>query len=245
MPCRSDNVTVQNSRLDAHAQRCDVSPDGRWFAYFALKQGAGWDIGDAYLAVSRLPWLTALAAWRTCGTWTLGLRFVRDPGVWSVGDPDVGSLAPVRERFGMEPSRDPTFAVERRRGWTEADGTPPRDPSDPWEIRRAARIRMQKPRPGDADVHLLLTGGYAATRQGTPGRGGDVAYALAGPGGSAPLPGVQWADWAADGRLLVATTEGHLEIRDGEPGAWRIASRSDLSAMLPAPSRPPEAARRW
>ncbi len=46
-----------------YPQRCDLSPDGRWFAYFALKASAEWELGPTYIVISRLPWLAALAAW--------------------------------------------------------------------------------------------------------------------------------------------------------------------------------------
>ena len=58
--------------------RCDLYPDSRWFAYFALKPSSTWDAGSTYIAVSRLPWFTALVAWGTDGTWTSGVRFVDD-----------------------------------------------------------------------------------------------------------------------------------------------------------------------
>jgi hypothetical protein len=45
-----------------YPERCDLSPDGRWLAYFALKPSSRWDAGWTYVAVSRLPWFTALAA---------------------------------------------------------------------------------------------------------------------------------------------------------------------------------------
>jgi len=61
-------------RANLYPQRCDLSPDGRWLCYFTLKGGARWDVGDTYVAISRLPWLTALAAWSTCGSWTSGAR---------------------------------------------------------------------------------------------------------------------------------------------------------------------------
>ena len=41
-----------------YPRRCDLSPDGRRLCYLALKNGppdVGWDVGAAYLAVSRLP----------------------------------------------------------------------------------------------------------------------------------------------------------------------------------------------
>ena len=43
-----------------YPQRCDLSPDGRWFAYFALKASAEWELGATYIVISRLPWVTAL-----------------------------------------------------------------------------------------------------------------------------------------------------------------------------------------
>lgn len=55
--------------------RSDLSPDGRYLCYFAHKPSAAWEHGDAYVVVSRLPWLTALHAFGTCGTWTRGYYF--------------------------------------------------------------------------------------------------------------------------------------------------------------------------
>ncbi len=50
-----------------YPQRCAVSPDGRWLCYVALKTGGRWSAGSTYVAVSRLPWLTAPAAWAPAG----------------------------------------------------------------------------------------------------------------------------------------------------------------------------------
>jgi hypothetical protein len=51
-----------------YPQRCDLSPDGSWFCGFVLKHPATWRAQPSYILVSRLPWLSALAAWRTDGT---------------------------------------------------------------------------------------------------------------------------------------------------------------------------------
>lgn len=50
-------------------RRSDLSPDGRYLSYFAHDPRADWEHGEAYVAVSKLPWLTALHAFGTCGTW--------------------------------------------------------------------------------------------------------------------------------------------------------------------------------
>src|SRR3989449_10016529 len=85
-------------RANLYPQRCDLSPNGRWFCYFTLKSSAKWKAGRTYVAMSRLPWLTALAAWGTCGTWTRGLHFVENRRVWDVGAPDAGDVRPCRKK---------------------------------------------------------------------------------------------------------------------------------------------------
>jgi hypothetical protein len=50
---------------------CSVSPDGKLFAYFATKYHGPKTRGVdyAWIAVSKLPWLTALALWPQSETW--------------------------------------------------------------------------------------------------------------------------------------------------------------------------------
>jgi hypothetical protein len=102
-----------------YPQRCDLSPDGRWFAYFALKATAEWELGATYIVISRLPWLRALAGWGIGSTWTRGMQFVEDPAVFEIDEPDLGDLGPVRERFGLRlraptPSRSNAVAAGPR-----------------------------------------------------------------------------------------------------------------------------------
>src|SRR5262245_7376932 len=61
-------------------RRSDLSPDGRLLCYFAHKPTAQWEQGESYVALSKLPWLTALHAFSTCGTWTRGFFFTEDGG---------------------------------------------------------------------------------------------------------------------------------------------------------------------
>jgi hypothetical protein len=58
-----------------------------------------------------------------------------------------------------------------------------------------------------------------------------------------PLRDVQWADWASDGRLLVATRAGVLEVREepSGPPAWQ----QDLAPLRPDPVPPPVDADTW
>jgi hypothetical protein len=222
-----------------YPQRCDLSPDGRWLCYFALKAGADWSAGPTYIALSRLPWVTALAAWGTGGTWTHGLHFVSDTTVWPTEPPDEGDPAPVRSRYGLAFTRAGSFAVERRRGWTETPETPPRDDDDAWDERRA--VVMHKPSPADARSRLLVQGWYAAFRTMEPERFGESSYSIDNGSGPQILEDVQWADWSADGRLLVATKAGQLQWRDGD--GREVRWETDLAALTPERTPPPPEAR--
>jgi hypothetical protein len=224
-----------------YPQRCDVSPDGRWLAAFVMKQQADWVAGTTYVSISRLPWLTALAAWGIGSTWTSGVHFLRDTTAWLGTDPDVGDPAPCRRRYGLGWTRAASFAVERRRGWTESSSTPPRDPQDMWDQRR--EVTMVKPSPRAPATTLAVCGWHAAWRSFEPERFGPSAYWLERNGVRQDLPDVQWADWAADGRLLVATTQGRLQARapDGVSVDWE----HDLAAEEPVRTPPPAEASRW
>jgi hypothetical protein len=72
-----------------------------------------------------------------------------------------------------------------------------------------------------------------------------VRYSLVADGRVRPLAGVQWADWGHDGRLLLATTGGRLQIADHSAEAITVAWEVDLAPLVPDPSPPPALARRW
>ncbi|MET0628255.1 MAG: hypothetical protein ABW033_07355 [Acidimicrobiia bacterium] len=235
-------------KANLYPQRCDLSPDGQWLVYFTARGPGTWDAGSTYIAVSKAPWLTALAAWGTCGTWTRGAHFADDPSVQELGVPDEGDLGDLVQRYGLAFNRATTFAVERRRGWAETASTPVRADHDVWDELRADDVVMEKRRPGGHEV-LSARGRFAAFREGPfPGEARVTDYRLVDGARDLALDGAQWADWTGDGRLLVATVDGHLQIRDGDAREVVEAARAvhdvDLSTMQPDPQRPPAAARR-
>jgi len=230
-------------RARIYPQRCDLSPDGRWFCYLALKGTAKWNVGLTYIAISRLPWLTALTAWATCGTWTRGLHFVQDTAVWEAGTPDHGDIAACRRRFGIAVTKPASFAVERRRGWAETPGSPERAPNDMWDEKRADTLRMEKVRPrSGGKIRLMVRGFFAAFRD---GQTKDTVYEVVENCKTHWLKDAQWADWDPEGRLLVATTQGRLQIRDWSNGQMFVRSEVDLSLLSPEPLPPPDAAYCW
>jgi len=223
-----------------YPQKCDLSPDGRWLVYSALDPDARWAAGTTYEAVSRLPWLHALAAWEAGTTYTRGLRFV-DRGAGTLGPPDVGDDTPLRARLGLAPNPPEQFSVERRRGWTETSDSEPRRPGDTWDERR--RARLAKPRPGGG-AELRVEGSYAAFRN-APALRKPAAYSLRTERDVLALDGVQWADWDATGRLLLVTRDGRLQIH-ANPGVRDTSLFDhDLTAYRPVPAPPPPWAKAW
>lgn len=230
-------------RAHLYPQRCDLSPDGRWFSYVALKGNATWNVGTTYVAISRMPWLTALCAWATCGTWTRGIHFVPDRDVWEVEAPDTGDVAPCRKMFGIAVTRPASFAVERRRGWSETPDSPRRNPNDMWDESRAGTVKMERVRPlSGGKTRLVVSGYFAAFRS---GRGSEPVYEIVDDGKTQRLNGAQWADWDPEGRLLVATTDCKLQIRDVSDHQMSVRSEVDLSTLSPESSPPPGEAYRW
>lgn len=224
-----------------YPQRCDLSPDGRWLAYTAMDYGARWEVGPVYEAVSRLPWLHALAAWGSSSTYIRGFRFIERPGVNEMGEPDLGDPTPCLARYGLRPNRATQFAVERRRGWAETEDTPPRSPKDTWDELRD--VRMVKTRPGGPE-QLVVEGSWAAFRD-NPDLRSPARYALVSGGETHVLSDLQWADWDVRGRLLAATIDGCIEVRVLERGSFEVAFSHDLASAAPDPQPPPSWAREW
>jgi hypothetical protein len=219
-----------------YPRRCDLSPDGQFLYYFALKGGPGDFLGGIYSAVSKAPWLSALAAWAEMGTWSRGYHFAagRDR---QVSKPDIGSLSPLP--FALRATPVVQYAVERRRGWVEHETCPPRAPDDTWDERRAAVL--VKSRPGGGARLVVGDTGYD-TSHAIEGR--RPTYRLEGGRHPGALDGVVWADWDARGRLLVATEEGRLEIRSlGARTAVKVSH--DLAPLAPDPAPAPAWATHW
>lgn len=220
-------------------RRCDLSPDGRLLSYFAHKPSATWEHGDAYVAISRLPWLTALHAFGTCGTWTRGYEFTDNVRDSAEGDAGL----PIE--FGLRPIPAVQFAVERNRGWQEAPDSPPRDAGDSWDERRNARLL--KPQPGGHRRLRVESLGWAGGEFGVAQAvdGLRVQYSLETDSDLDLLPDLQWADWDAQGRLLVATRSGKLQIRVLQAHHHDVVFEQDLCRLAPDPVPAPGWAAHW
>src|SRR5262245_6120942 len=220
-------------------RRSDLSPDGRLLCYFAHKPSASWEHGEAYVALSKLPWLAALYAFRTCGTWTRGYYFTEDKTA------DDSEWAGLPIPYGLRPIPVIQFANERRRGWSEATDSPRRVPSDAWDQHRNAR--MQKLQPGGGRRLCVESLGWAGGEH-----GGDqavdglrVSYWLETDDDLQPLNHVQWADWDREGHLLIATRSGKLQAWNLDGETSQVLFEEDLSLLEPNPVPAPAWAQQW
>jgi len=77
---------------------CSISPDGKLFAYLAVKhQGnRGEDDCNSWVAVSRPPWLTAIAFWPQHGTQGVSTEFV-NTSTLMISHPHWDQLVPKNE----------------------------------------------------------------------------------------------------------------------------------------------------
>jgi hypothetical protein len=220
-------------------RRSDLSPDGRFLCYFAHKPSATWDHGEAYVALSKLPWLTALHAFATCGTWTRGYYFSEDR---DCENPEEMKL-PIP--YGLRSLPVVQFANERRRGWEEAPDSPQRDPRDAWDQRRNARIRKRQP--GGDRLLCVESLGWAGGEFGVDQavNGLRVSYWLEIDGEVHLLNHLQWADWDREGQLLVATRSGKLQVWHLDADGPEVLFEEDLSLSEPTPTPAPAWAQRW
>ncbi len=229
-----------------YPRRCDISADGRLFGYFALKRShSEWP--DAYFAVSKTPWLEALAAWKTGGTWTWGCQFSED-GKLNIracmyehpfhGDYPAGfSIGSMETDW---PKRD--VWNEIKRGWRVAAEDDPLVASVPGEPNLV--LRHDRPARGVGVALGLIHRGHDFKQRGIEGV--QIEYFLQGtPADVTPLPEAVWADWDHQGRLLMATREGALEVCECHGARLDRVWAEDLRDRAPDPQPAPEWAGRW
>lgn len=199
-----------------YERRCDLSPDGRLFAYFAARyQG---ELGT-WTAISRPPFLTALALWQNGSGWGGGGLF-DGPRAFALNQ--GGSAAVLHDgyrvpkgftvkSFGPWAGRGEDHPVWHARllrdGWTRLDGE--QEIKHPYgapvwfEFDPPIRYRRPNPIRPHWWLELRITG--IKVKEGPWYR---CEHAIGDHHREIPLGPSTWADWDANGDLLMA--------RDGE-----------------------------
>ncbi len=214
-----------------YERRCDVSPDGTYMIYFAMNGRWQSEVKGAWTAISRTPYLKAVAVFPQGNCWYGGGLFTDTTTYWF----NAGFGASVL-RDTHELQRDPTFKPMGgvggeclsvyyprllRDGWTPvaAGHGAARNDSDVfekqlprgWVLRKIAHAQSEPP-PGKGcywDEHALLH----------PDTGAHI-----------PCPDWEWADrdsnrlvWTCGGKLMA----GHVD----QQGLTQQGELVDLNAM--------------
>jgi len=229
-----------------YPRRADVSPDGRYLLYFAMRSSPTGDWPWQFSGLSRAPWLTCLIAWKETGTWTRGMHFTGK----AQGYPEIPGraylhhVAESMDRCPWNIARNTPLqlAAERRLGWTETEDSPPRRPNDLWDERR--RAVLEKRRPKGREALRVTLSSYLADNASLI-EGHQNLYSLLSAGGQVTnLPAYCWLDWLDDERVYGATCDGRLVVSTWRAGEF-VETWSHAFAPQP-PRRPsPDWARTW
>jgi hypothetical protein len=230
-----------------YPRRSTVSPDGELLHYNALKPRPPGD-WSTFCAVSRLPWVTALAAWKTDGTWTTAFAVRTDGWGEKHGRPFHGAC-PDRVRFDSRSLPDHYRLTGREDRWQRVV-----DPRDYVERVLARDIAWGSKTlvlaSSSADGHSLVLvhrGHHFDDGAEWPAiEGAVVDYFLRSPDGAVTPLDAMVANWDAHDRLLMADREGWLRIYEVKRGQLESKWEADLNRFTHEDRGPaPEWAKSW
>ncbi len=226
------HVTLWNTRTDKfqsgqwfhgriYPGRCDVSPDGKLFIYFAGKFRQQ-DVARTWTAVSRPPYLTALALWPIDDTWGGYGVFIDNrtvlvatsgPSFGAKHDPDhpPGPLR-VLEYCSLKEG-DPLREImpSSQSGWSGTSG-----------FRKSGELTLE--RQGD--------GRHPSSRGSADGEPASLFEA-------------HWADWDQQGRLVAAVGGRIMAAKLTKSRGLRWRQLAAMNEEKPVPMEAPEWARHW
>ncbi|MCX5661426.1 MAG: hypothetical protein NTW19_17225 [Planctomycetota bacterium] len=235
-----------------YERRCDLSPSGDLLVYFAAKQTRRQSESSCtatWTAVSKPPYLTALALWPKGDAWGGGGQFL-DERTLALNHGDIThhpSHAPGKHLrvkpqhlcgedsplFDARLARD-GWRLETRGEWTTS--WPPK--ADPPE-------RTVKPQPG-GELTLLRRQHGLSTRKGGHDRTYLESFALRAPGGEeTPIDGAEWADWDQRGRLVFARASCLFAANPQPSEPIRERLIADLNDATPVAIKSPKWACQW
>lgn len=249
-----------------YERRCDLSPDGRLFVYFASKRSrrqSESEYRETWTAVSKPPWLTALALWPKGDAWAGGGAFIDDRTLalnhaeseaapHPSHRPPPAKLRVSTRHYGGEDSplfderlvRDEWVLEEegkRSKGW------PPRsDPPERW-AKAVSRVKSEARGPWQI---VRRVRGYFEQKGGRE-RTWLESFSLrrGGHGGvEVPITDAEWAEWDPRGRLVYARA-GCIctaTIQDDEAvPSLRERVLADFKSSKPVTVQSPADGREW
>lgn len=202
--------------------RCDLSPDGRHMVYFAARQSraAG---HRCWTAVSRAPYLRAIAFQPQVDTWGGGGAFTADGALWPGWPGEIGDGLRAAAPSAFPPSTDGVFTGDthgarlRLRGWRHLGG-------------ESSAARHGRDQPGGG----LLEHSYALSQ---PNRAiGSSIHHLALPGQARAATGWEWADlWGDQMQFASGGALWQAQLIDGQTDAPKLIHDFNPLKFHPVP----------
>ena len=238
-----------------YERRCDLSPDGRLLIYFAANQKPPY---SAWTAISRPPFLKALALWPKRSCWGGGGQFYTATRILLNHEDHTFSLAEgyhLPKAFSVEAlgphsgggEDDPIWSWRLQRDgwlWTQWPQELKEDRSGAIWIENVPAKVWQKPHPKWPEKYKLRQSILGINEGGGPWH--VIEHAILGPNGAVDSIGrSEWADWDHNGDLLFAQSGClyRLSPRRGKfPPVELSKTIADLNGLVfnPLPA-PPEA----
>jgi hypothetical protein len=241
-----------------YERRCDLSPDGDLLLYFA----ANWRRPDlSWSAVSRPPYLTALALWPKGDKWGGGGHFLAQNCIalnhWHGEESHMTATSSLPEGMRVQPFGEDSGWGEDNPIWAE------RLKRDGWvvacegiEVRTSGRTKVwtlyeppmvfQKPHPREPDQYLLTMAIYGMHEKDGPWYHTEHTI-LRGGSDVAILGRTEWADWSPSGDLLFSKGGRLFRLRydGGLPAVSASVEIADLSRLRFEARESPMEARVW
>lgn len=233
-----------------YEKRCDLSPDGNLLIYFARKI-TGRTLADreytyAWTAISRPPWLTALALWPKGDCWHGGGLFQDNKTVWLNHRPAVAKPHRDHQPHGLKVIPNPDACGEDSPIYDmrlQRDGWYLRQEMEYHEISygfATDRPEVWSKRHPELKVNLLMENSFRkfsiVSSYSLEDRETREKH---------PVVGATWADWDQQGRLVFAGNGCMFVAELLEPGHIDPVQIADFNNDEPAEITPPEWARTW
>jgi hypothetical protein len=230
-----------------YERRCDLSPHGRYLAYFALDGHWNAATAGAYTAISRPPYFTALALWPKGDAWHGGGLFANDSAFYLHGDHSESLIRPIG-KGAISVVREPPVPLNRngeclglyfprlqRDGWKDGSEVASADRRDVWRWEKClGRVCLVK---------------YAvATMDHPPGKGvyyDEHELVNEASGVRVALPDAEWADIDRHQSRIVYASKGKLWAAELAGSELRAIQLADFTEMTFQPIASPAWARRW
>jgi hypothetical protein len=233
-------------------KRSDLSPDGSLLLYFAQKI-TGKSLQDAeytyaWTAISKPPYLTALALWPKGDCWHGGGHFLDAKTIELNHKSNVANAHPnhqpkgirVELRNHVHGEDDPIFSERLERDGWKLKQEWLLEYRGPDEFYRTIQPELREKVSQDGDLTIRLTRSISCFDY-------SEVFLIAYHGDShiSRIPGASWVDLDQQGRLVIAK-DGRIYIGDIQEGGT-IDKREllDLNSSEPTPLPSPQWAREW